>query len=296
MLHLHSFSEFLFEGGRALESTRPIKQSEVPLTMRAIERTIFPVLGLEDWNKDVLLIGSAGRKLDPEETSGDMDLGVVMDLFAKKHGTSPERGLEYLYLILKTEFPEWEFKWMKGLEVVSLAFPIEGDVKNGYVQVDFLPLKDMEWASFIYYSPDYRKGESKYKSAHRNWLFAAILSAIIEEETFDDAGNKLGFAGYMMRLNDGLSRIRKSFGGKRGLLKNPKMVKDEEKFITRSPKEFVEFLFGPGFVQEDVRTTEQVINIITGADFKWKDKRDEIVSNYKRFLGRVKLEVPSELK
>lgn len=264
--------------------------------MRAIEKTIFPALGLEAWDKDVLLIGSAGKKLDPSETSGDLDLGIVMDLFAKKHGTAPERGLEYLFLLLKTEFPHMQYKWMKGLEVVSLAFPIEGEDDNGYVQVDFLPLKDMEWAKFIYYSPDYRKGESKYKSAHRNWLFAAILSAVIEDITFDDAGNKLGYTGYMMRLNDGLSKIRKSFGGKKGLLKNPKIVKDEEKFITRSPKEFIEFLFGPGYVQEDVRTTEQVINIITGANFKWKDKRDEIVSNYKKFLGRVKLEVPSELK
>jgi hypothetical protein len=298
MFHLRTFSEFvLFEGGKALDSVRPIKQSEVPATVKSIEDTLFPVLKLREWNKDVLLIGSAGKKADPEETSGDIDLGIAMDQFFENNalGGSIEDAIGTIYTLVKNAFPEWEIKWMKGLEVISIAFPIGGDIDNGCVQLDLLPLKDMDWAKFIYTSPDYRKNESRYKSAHRNWLFAAVLSAITEDHQFDDAGNKLGFTGYMMRLNDGLSKIKKSYVGKKGLKKTAEIVKGEERLITKSPKEFVQFVFGEKYAPDDVRTFEDAIHIINAPDFKWKDKKEEILENYVRFLNRVKLPIPAEV-
>lgn len=296
MKHIHTFNDFLFEGGKALDNTRGIKQSEVQATLDSIQDNVFPALGLSSWGTDALLIGSAGKKEADDDTSGDLDVGIPMKEFCEKHGVVDALGLKYVYDILKRAFPEFQIKWMRGLEVVSMSYPIKGDPNLGYVQVDFLPLKDMEWAKFIYHSPDYRKGESKYKSAHRNWLFAAILSALTEDEIKDENGNILGFSGYMMRLNDGLSKIKKTYVGKKKLLKNPVIQPEHEELITRSPKDFLEFVLGSGIQPKDAETFEQVYGIISGPDYKWKDKLPQIKESLVRFLNRVKLQIPDELK
>ena len=62
----------------------------------------------------------------------------------------------------------------------------------------------MDWAKFIFYSPDYRKNESKYKSAHRNWLIQSILSALKEVESKDEEGNVENYSAYSLRLSDGI--------------------------------------------------------------------------------------------
>lgn len=296
MRHISTFTNFLFEGGNALKSARPIKQSEVQQTLDSIRDVVFPALGISDWGSDALLIGSAGKKESDDATSGDLDIGIPMSEFCEKHGVDQSMGLKYVYDILRRTFPEFELVWMRGIEVVSLSYPIRGNPSNGYVQVDFLPLKDMEWAKFIYHSPDYRKGESQYKSAHRNWLFAAILSVLTEDEQYDGDGNLIGFSGYMMRLNDGLSKVRKSFVGKTKLLKNPISIKDDEQLITRTPADFIEFVCGPGYKPKDVATFESLYHIISGPDYKWSDKLSEIKTTCIKFLNRVKLQIPDELK
>ena len=111
-----------------------------------------------------------------------MDLGYDSSLFARKHNVDIKETSTKIYELLSEKLPEAlgfdpELKLMKGLKIVSVGWPIEGDPERGIVQLDLISVSNMEWAEFIYYSPDYKMGESKYKSAHRNWLLAAILSA-----------------------------------------------------------------------------------------------------------------------
>lgn len=292
MRHLITYK--LFEGGNALELARPIKQSEVAGTLETLEEVIFPALGLSGFGDDVMLIGSAGKKKGPDDESGDIDIGFAVDKFAEANGIDPSQALKYLYDKLNREFPVFEAKWMRGLEVVSFGYPIANDPGKGYVQIDFIPLKDMNWAKFIYHSPDYRKDESKYKSAHRNWLFAAIISQVIEDEEFDVDGNKLAYNGYMLKLSDGLSKIRKSYVGKTKLLKNAKKTEDVP--VTKSPAEFVKFLFGDGIKPNDVATFEDAWRKTTDPDFRWADRLDDIKDALIDFLRRVKLPIPAELK
>lgn len=292
MRHIRTYK--LFEGGNALELSRPIKQSEAAPTIAAIEEIIFPALGLEGFEKDCLLIGSVGKKKDPEDESGDIDIGFAVDKFADAHNIDEDQAIKFLYNTLQKEFPVFESRWLRGLEVVSFGYPIANDPAKGYVQIDFIPIKDMKWAKFIYYSPDYTKDESKYKSAHRNWLFSAIISQIIEDEEFDIDGNKLGYMGYMMRLNDGLSKVKKSFVGKTKLLKNAKKVEDVP--VTKSPEEFVKFLFGDGIKPSDVRTFEDSWSIMMDPAFRWSDRVGNIRLALLKFLKRVKLPIPTEMK
>lgn len=296
MRHIYTFKDYLSEGGNALDNTRPIKQSEVQSTLDSIQDVVFPALNLSGWGTDALLIGSAGKKESDESTSGDLDIGLPMKEFCEMNGVSEDLGLKYAYDMLTRRFPEFRTRWMRGINVVSLSYPIKGDPNLGYVQVDFMPIKDMRWAKFIYHSPDQKKGESKYKSAVRNWLFAAILSTLTDDKEYDEDGNLLGFSGYMLRLGEGLSKIKRSHVGKTGLLKNSVLIKDEERLLTNSPDEFLEFVLGPGIKAKDAETFESVLNIITSPSYKWKDNVEQIIETFKRFLNRVKLQVPDEIK
>jgi hypothetical protein len=285
----HILSYKIFEGGNALDLVKPIKQSQVPQTIEALSDAVFPYIGLSGFGVDCMVLGTAGKKSSPDDESGDIDVGVDVSAYADRNGVSPEQVLKFIHDKLTRKFPMFQSRWLRGVDVVSFAYPIANDPGLGLVQVDFIPMKNMEWSKFIYHVDP----ASKYKSAHRNWLFAAIVSQIIEDESFDADGNMLGRSGYMMRLQDGLSRYTKSYEGKRGLLKNPRKIADS--MVTDSPAELVRILFGDNIKTSDVATTEDVIGIINGPDFIWKDRLDAIKSEYARFLRKAGLKVPKEI-
>jgi hypothetical protein len=191
---IYTFSQFtsLNEGGAAIKTSRSIREDEYPATFDSIKTVLLPLLGIEEDSNDYLVIGSIGKKPNPEDVSGDLDLGFEWEKTAKMMGVSSKKEvLANLYDELKEKLPEVlgfdpEMNLMVGLNILSIGWPIKGDPKFGVVQLDLIPLSDLEWASFAYYSPDYRKGESKYKSAHRNWLFQSILSAMKDVVTKDE--------------------------------------------------------------------------------------------------------------
>jgi hypothetical protein len=170
-----------------------------------------------------------------------------------------------------------EMKLMKGINVLSLGWPIEGNADKGIVQLDIIPLSNMDWAKFIFYSPDYRYNESRYKSAHRNWLIQAILSALKEIESTDENGNIQDFYSYALRLSDGIYKNKKTFKGVTKRLKNPETVKGSTEFITREPQEVIGMVFGPGIKENDIRTFEKAWKVVTSPSYIYSDKVEEII-------------------
>jgi len=307
MSGLLSFSSFLklFEGGNAIKDSVGIKESQFIGTLESIKSELFPLIGFGpgDMNDKWVIIGSIGKKENPDDQSGDLDIGYDVKWFSRTNGISQKEASEFiadnlennelLYKIFGTNLPT---KLMKGLNITSIGWPIEGDLKNGLVQVDFIPLSDMDWAEFIYYSPDYKKRESRYKSAHRNWLFSAILSSRANVLERDDQGNVFVYETPVLVLSDGLFWHTKSYKGKLvPRLARSKKIDGSERFVTNEPQEFIDFLLGPGFKQEDVRTFEDVFNIITSPGFELEDKLGDIKTKYVEFLNRVGLELPIEL-
>jgi hypothetical protein len=192
-----NFSNFsaIFEGGQAIKTSRRIREDEFPKTLETIKEKLFPILGLDPsrQGEEYIVIGSIGKKANPSDTSGDLDIGYNGTTFARRNGIDYKQCSKKVYEILQDQLSdalgyEVEMKLMAGLNIVSIAWPIEGDQSKGFVQLDLIPLSDMDWAEFIYYSPDYKKSESAYKSAHRNWLLAAILSARKNVLTTDEQG------------------------------------------------------------------------------------------------------------
>jgi hypothetical protein len=283
MEHIREFYSFsaevyplLNEGGKAIRGVSSVKQVDVKSVVKKV-REEFETYGV---GGTLLKIGSAGLMPDVDP-SGDIDFCWVVQ-------GDKKTALADLEAAIKKR--GYDTKLNLGLEILSVGFPWDGNT----VQVDFIAAGDVSWAKFIYHAPNIKEGESRYKSAHRNWLFCAVLSVMRQNERFDEDGELLEWDGYSLRLQDGLFAVKKSRIGKKGILKNAK--KESERLVTRSPKKFVEFVFGPGVDPEQVRTFEGAFDIIKKKNFKLASKRDEILKKYKEFLVRAGLNAPSELK
>lgn len=299
---IQSFATYskIFEGGAAIKTARPIKESEVRITIKHMKEILFPMIGDGSLDVDYILIGSIGKKKSPSEVSGDIDLGISQDFLAKKFGISPDQSLQFLYDNLLLNLPsalgyEPDMKLMKGINVLSIAWPIEADPANGIVQLDLIPISDMDWAKFIFYAPDYRKNESKYKSAHRNWLFQAILSALKNVTKRDEEGNIVDFDSYALRLSDGIYKNKKTFQGVTKRLKRSEVVKGQSVFVTRDPQEFLDLMFGGNVSPEDVKTFESVWNLVTAPDSNLKNMVEEIKEDLVRYLTNGGFTIPTEI-
>lgn len=295
--------KLITEGGAAIKSARGIRQDEFIKTLDHIKQFLFPLLEISQREEDeeFISIGSLGKKKSESETSGDLDIGYDALAFSQRHSIPLNACSSEVYRILSENLVgtlgyEVEIKHMPGFKIVSVAWPIEGDQSKGLVQVDLIPISSMDWARFIYYSPDYRSDESKYKSAHRNWLLSAILSARINILERDKEGEVLDYDSPVLILSDGLFWHKKSYKGiLKPRLKHSKKIEGSERFITNNPQEFIDFTLGPGYSQEDIKTFEDLFSIITGPDFDLKEKLPEIKQRYIDYMERVKLPIPSEL-
>jgi hypothetical protein len=295
----------LFEGGNAIKGSVGIKESQFIKTLDSIKSNLFPIIGIDPdgINDEWVIIGSIGKKENPEDKSGDLDIGYDLGRFIDSSGVTGKRSSEVINDIISSNnnltgifgIP-LPVKWIKEFNIFSIGWPIEGDPSKGLVQVDLIPISDMDWAEFIYYSPDFKKKESKYKSAHRNWLFSAILTSRGNVLESDDDGNLLVYETPVLILSDGLFWHTKSYKGKMvSRLSRPKKIEGSEKFITNDPQEFVDFLLGDGYKPSDVRTFEDVFNIIMSPNFNLKDSLEDIKRRYINFLDRAGLEIPTEL-
>jgi hypothetical protein len=293
----------IFEGGAAIKSSRPIREDEFTETLESIKDILLPLMDIDPAKigKDYIVIGSIGKKKNPSDLSGDLDLGYDGNYFSRSYGISYKECSKKIYDILLLNLKdklgfEPEINFLRGLNIVSVGWPINGNPDLGIVQLDLIPLSSMEWAKFIYYSPDYRFGESKYKSAHRNWLFSAILAAKRNVLESDEEGEVLDYETPVIILSDGLFLNKKSFRGKlKGRLKNPKKVEGGEKFITNNPQEFLDFTLGKGYSPDQVKTFESVFKIITSPGFSMKDQLPVIKERFLEYMERTGLPVPSEI-
>jgi hypothetical protein len=302
ILNFSGFSK-IFEGGSAIKTSRRIREDEFTPTMESIKNLLFPLLGINPSSDGInyMVIGSIGKKESPSDTSGDLDIGYNGNWFSQKESVGYKECAKRIYDILDAEIEpvlgyKPEMKLMSGLNIVSIGWPIGGDQGNGTVQLDLIPLSDMNWARFIYYSPDYKRGESKYKSAHRNWLLSAILSARAEVINTDDEGQIMDYEAPVLILSDGLFWHTKSYRGKiKARLKSASKIPGSERFVTNDPQEFIEFVLGPGYEPGDVKSFEDLFKIMISPDFELSDKLPHIKEKFLEYLNRVGLPVPSEI-
>jgi hypothetical protein len=292
------FSEFLNEsklneGGNSIADARPVEYKELESTYEYIKKKVFPLIGL-DGNEDASPIGSFLKKAD-DQTSGDIDIAIYADKVAGQFGLTLEEVLNFIDEKLKGA--GYDTKVAKGFNQVSFGAPINGNFANGTAQVDLMLSSNLDWSKFMYYSPNFRENESKYKGVYRNILLMSIISEFKKEATkLTDSGEIEEYKQYVLRLEGGIYEVGKTLMGKKGLVKTPTILKDQEKFITNTPESVTEIAFGPNIKPSDIMKFEDIWMHFTDKGFIHKNMFEKILQRFKIYILSNKLPVPSEVE
>jgi hypothetical protein len=284
-------SRELNEGGNAVESARPIKQSEVDATYDFVIREIYPILGItEDSAKP---IGSFKKKA-PDQTSGDIDIAVLAERIAGQNGLAMDEVLTFVDAALSGA--GYKPTSNKGLQQCSIGVPVEGKPNNGTAQIDLMLTDNLDFSTFMYHSPDFTKAESKYKGLYRNILLMMIISNSKRETTkLTDKGEVQEYKSYVLRLNQGVVSVAKTFMGKKGnIVKQASLLHDQDKFITNTPEVIADLAFGPDIPTSEIMTFEDMWRYVTDSKFIYKGKLDSILTDFKNRILQTKVPFPSE--
>jgi hypothetical protein len=276
------------EGGAAIASSRPITWEEAQELYSWVKDDVVQKLGIS--SEDLEVIGSYGKKRIGE-THGDLDLAVSAAAVAENNNLEFGDVLDFINDRLQEM--GFETKKMIGFKQVSAGIPIPGT--GEIAQVDFMLSPDLEWSRFIYHSPDFRADESKYKGVYRNALLMAIITESSKEiirKTPEGGVEELESS--VIRFPEGVWRARKSFAGKKGLVKTGKLLRDFDKFLTTNPQEVVEMTVGEGHTPDDINTFEKLWALVTSPDFKHSHLLNDILQKFANNIKGMSIEPPAE--
>lgn len=174
----------LLEGGNVFKDaqgqslTRRIQRTEIPATVRYLER----ITGLDFTSEKNSLdglparwLGSTGRK----DTSGDLDLQVDANAISK------EQLISKLQTWARQQGVDGDRYIRKSGVSVHFLTAIGGDPNNGFVQTDFMFTNKPRWNQFVLSSDP----ASEYKGALRNIMINSIAKSM----------------GYKLNQNDGIA-------------------------------------------------------------------------------------------
>ena len=209
---------------------------------------------------DIAALGSLGKKPD-DSTTGDIDIAVRID--TKKE----------LNDIVDDCFSDCEINHNTMNTITSIGYKYNIDGYSGIAQIDFMMVKDMNWAKAYFHSPDLKKGESKYKGFVRTTFLNDVISCIpvadAKDEYFEDGKtvkrhwkHTFNTEGIFIQLVD--------FCGKNGKpVKTVKKLKEFEKFVTNDPLNMVRFIFGDEGTLDDINSAESIWKAIHSKKFNW---------------------------
>ena len=264
----------LLEGGAALK-TSPITQTAARKVLPEIIKQVSAALKLSSTN--IKLLGSAGKKPNDDDVSGDIDLAVQAE------AESVEKVLKDLAYDGKT------YKAMKGINVYSFAYDLGGKT----VQVDLMPVANVryaEWASQAN-ELDLKDG---LKGSHRNELYFAIAKHVDPQIIKRDVdGSTLIIKRYFYDLQKGLMLGTQTREGKKKSGKNFKTV--DKKVLTDDPIKVTQFLFGDQATPDQVASFKGTLAAIESPKFPHKAFRNEIIEMAKKGMKTKGLIVPEYL-
>ena len=225
--------------GRAL--TQRINQTDVKSTIAWLEQ--LTGMDLQDNT-----LGSTGRK----PTSGDLDLAVDANQFTK------EQMVQQLtqWAQMNRLRPE-DYIRKSGISV-HFKTPINGRPDSGYVQTDFMFLKDVPFSKFILSAP----ADSAYKGQDRNVLMNSIAKSM----------------GYKLNQNAGLQD----------------RVTNE--IISNDPDAIAQILLNKQATRNDLHSVETIVRALEKdpkKDDKLKDAREHFAREGVPFMEGMELPPPT---
>lgn len=250
-------------GGLAIKNAMPIRGDFAGLIGNAIVSKISKGL-----NINCSVLGSTGKK-SAQQLSGDIDIAIEL--------LWNTDNIKKLDTFIKESYGNLETNILSGLKIYSIGFTYNEGDNVKIVQVDFMFVNDIEYAKFIYHSPNYIKNESKYKGLFRTNLLAIIASntpldsKTYPVEYFENTDIVKDKWKYSLNYTDGLKIVHKSYIGKKGKpVKNPVTIKEDDIFISNNRDKIIHILFGNKATSDDINSFETIINFICSPKYKYR--------------------------
>lgn len=275
-------------GGKAIIGVRPLLHNELIPTFEYVKEQIIPLLLI---NKDDIVPLGSFLKKPINETSGDIDIALDITSYLNEGLKFEEIPTVINHILTEQNI---ENVLLKGFDQVSIKVPICGIIENGYAQVDLIPTNDLQWAKFMYHSPNIAENESKYKGAVRNALLMALVSEPSKHTSKIFEGKVEEYNSYAIRFPTGMWDIKRSFKGKTGIIKKGIIL--ESKFITNSPQEIINVALGEGFKIDSANSFETLWEIIHRKNYVYKSCLNEIMTKFLYNLKSMQQEIPYEFK
>ena len=219
-------------------------------------------------------IGSFNKKKEGE-LYNDIDLAVEynIDGFISK-------GSDLINTLFKEFIDKEIFSSINDkFNTVSIPWKVTDELN---VQVDFMFTDNLEFAKFVFHSPNFKEVESKYKGMYASVLLQSVIRNIpIDREYWED-GSLKDWKYYSLNQREGLLLKHKTYVGcKRQKIKQPKTISVD--VVSRDPKEIINIIFGTQEAFNYIYTFEGLLYYISS------DKFNVINKDFKKkFLYRVK--------
>lgn len=276
---MKSFTEFIqesliYEGGHSIDGAEPIRGD---LAKQVADEIIEKIK--DKFDIECAELGSTGKK-SKNQTSGDIDIAVQMSWQDK------DKLIEFV----KKEFKDCSFgNIVDYLNVFNIGYKYDEDGKEKIVQVDFMFVDDIDWAKFVYFSPDFTKHESQFKGSWRSTLLRGICACTPVEkvdtkyktEYFEDGSIKT-FWKFIFSKTDGLFADHKTFEGAKKRLKNSKTIKSDRDYISKNINTILYICLGKDATRDDCNSYETLLNFIASDRYKFKSV--EQLEKIKRWL------------
>lgn len=268
--------KYYFMGGLAIKNTSKIPAKTALELGNNIISVLSDKLGIE-----CCLLGSVGKKPD-NEYSGDIDIAVIM-----KYNDS---NIDKIYNLMSDEFEADGMNLSKGFKIMSIGVPFE-DNKVG--QVDFMFMKSLENAKFLWHSPDYRKNESNYKGASRTDLMRTVVSETPIPEKYDKEeyfsnGDLKSWWQFSLSSQGELEIKHKTVESKKDpekSVKNPITIKEDTILYETDPDKIVKIIFGENCDRiKDLNSFESEVKYLLSDKYKYADSEDLITNIFKQFI------------
>ena len=253
----------VLEGGHSVEGAKPIRGDLAEKVANEIIKKIK-----NKFNIECAALGSTGKK-GKNQTSGDIDIAVQMCWQDKNK----------LIDFVKKEFKDCSFgNVVNYLNVFNIGYKYEEDRKKKIVQVDFMFVDDIEWAQFVYFSPNFLKNESQFKGAWRSTLLRGICACTPVEqidkkyktEYFEDGKTIKTFWKFTFSQADGLFADHKTYEGNKKSLKNPKPIKDDREYISKNVDTILHICLGKDATRDDCNSYETLLNFISSDRYEFR--------------------------
>lgn len=266
MKSLVEYIHTILESGHAVSNVQPIPAYITPLIYKEIEDKVHA------WKSSVKMVplGSMGKKKD-DDFNGDIDIAIDLD------------NREELMNMIKDVFPESELNPFTTPKIVSIGYEWNKEGKKGIAQVDFMFTNNIDWAKWRFSSPDFKKGESKYKAAPKVYLIQHIVSSIpvkdAQNEYFDNGDVKKKWR-YTFN-QEGVFKYLANHVGKKGQYVSTAKQEFKELF-SNDPMNVMRFIFDNNDIDPKIFNTAEGLWKAIHSDL-WPWGEDVLERTEKRF-------------